>query len=344
MDRLNWIVSNKFKETDEAFTFVLKNEQNIPVSYEAGQFLTFIFEHKEDEIRRSYSISSSPPVDENISITVKRTPNGEISRHLIDHVHINDRLVSIQPAGRFIINTSWNFRRQFFFIAAGSGIVPIYSLIKKILKEEPLSKIVLIYQNHNEDDIIFKYQLDEIQNKYSANLKLMHFLSKPETKNHHPQKLNNFLLEKIVEENLIEGNECFFYLCGPVSFMRMAQFTLKWMGFNDEHIKKENFTVDFIPPPPLINDFSKKKIIIHYNKETFRISVAYPVNILQAALDKNIQLPYSCRSGRCASCVAKCLKGKIKMSNNEVLTDKDLKDGLVLTCVGYAETDIELEW
>lgn len=126
--------------------------------------------------------------------------------------------------------------------------------------------------------------------------------------------------------------------------MRMAQFTLKWMGFEDEQIKKENFTVEFVPPPPLLVDISAKKILIHYQKETFKINATYPVSILQAALDHDIQLPYSCRSGRCSSCVAKCIKGKVKMSNNEVLTEKDLENGLVLTCVGYAETDVELEF
>jgi ring-1,2-phenylacetyl-CoA epoxidase subunit PaaE len=122
----------------------------------------------------------------------------------------------------------------------------------------------------------------------------------------------------------------------------MAQFTLKWMGFQDDLIKKENFTVDRVPPPPLMSDTSTKEIIIHYNKQTFKIRATYPQNILQAALNNDIQLPYSCRSGVCASCVAKCIKGKARMSRNEVLTEKDIEAGLVLTCVGYAETDVEL--
>ena len=344
MDFLKWKVIGKIKEARDAYTFVLKNENERHVNYQAGQFLTFIFEHKGKEIRRSYSISSSPGIDEHISITVKRTPNGEISRHLINHVHVNDILTSIRPAGRFTVETKINSKDQFFFIAAGSGIVPIFSLIKKILKEEPLSEIILIYQNHSEKDIIFKNHFEELLKGHSAQFKWINFLSNPENHEHHAQKLTNFLLEKLVLENKIEIENIFFYLCGPVSFMRMAQFTLKWMGFDDNHIRKENFTVDFIPPPPLINDPSPKKIMIHYNKKIYEIEAAYPVSILQAALDKNIQLPYSCRSGRCATCIAKCTKGKIKMSNNEVLTDKDLQEGLVLTCVGYAESDLELEW
>ena len=344
MDKLKWKVVAIIKETKDAHTFVLQNELIRKIRYQAGQFLTFIFKHRDGELRRSYSIASTPGIDELISITVKRIPNGEISRHLISHIRINDILTSILPAGRFIIETKPHSQRQFIFIAAGSGIVPVFSLIKKILKEEHLSRIILIYQNHNEDDTIFKTHLEELEKKYTSQLKLISLLSKPESKHHVPQKLNNFLLERLVQENVILGKENLFYLCGPPSFMRMALFTLKWLGFTDEQIKKENFTVEFVPPPPLITDTSPKEIIIHYNKKTFAIKAAYPASILQAALNHNIQLPYSCRSGRCSSCVAKCIKGKVIMSNNEVLTEKDLQNGLVLTCVGYAGADIELEF
>jgi len=344
MDRIIWKVVDIIKETQDAYNFILKNETGEKINYQAGQFLTFIFEHKDGEIRRSYSISSTPGIDELISITVKRIPNGEISRHLINHTHVNDTLISIQAAGRFTLDTNFQEQRQFFFIAAGTGIVPIFSLIKKILHEEPLSKIFLIYQNHNEKDIIFKKTLEKLERNFAEEFKWINFLSRPHSKHRSPQKLNNFLLEKLVEEYVDAEKENLFYLCGPTSFMRMAQFTLKWMGFKDEQIKKEIFSVEFVPPPPFITDTSTKQIIIHYNKKDFKIEAAYPLNILQAALNNNIQLPYSCRSGRCSSCVAKCTKGKVKMSNNEVLTEKDLENGLVLTCVGYAETDVELEF
>jgi ring-1,2-phenylacetyl-CoA epoxidase subunit PaaE len=344
MDRLKWKVIDIARETHEAYSFMLENKHGILVNYEAGQFLTFIFKHKSEEIRRSYSISSAPGIDAHISITVKRKPNGEISRHLINHVHTGDELISIYPAGRFIIETNVAAARHFFFIAAGSGIVPVFSLIKKILKEEPFSKIILIFQNHSEENIIFKDQFSKFEKDHPDRFKWKSLLSQPRSKKYHPQKLNNFLLEKLVYENVETGIETAFYLCGPPSLTRMAQFTLKWMGYGDEQIKKENFTVDFIPPPPIVNDLSIKKIILHYHQKTYHIETAFPVNILQAALDKNIRLPYSCRSGRCSSCVARCVKGKVIMSNNEVLTDKDLQNGLVLTCVGYAETDLELEW
>jgi ring-1,2-phenylacetyl-CoA epoxidase subunit PaaE len=149
--------------------------------------------------------------------------------------------------------------------------------------------------------------------------------------------------------------------------MRMAQFTLRVMGFAAEQIRQEHFTVEYVPPPPLLTDTAPKKVTVSVRQREFpavrqdqladhlqpeaetltreyQFEVAWPATILQAALNQDIPLPYSCRGGRCSTCVAKCVSGKVKMSINEVLTEKDLQEGLVLTCVGYAETDVVLRF
>jgi ring-1,2-phenylacetyl-CoA epoxidase subunit PaaE len=340
MDHIELKVTEIIRETPDTVSVLIEPVDNKKIIYKAGQFITFIFKHHGEEFRRSYSFSSAPLIDNYFSITVKRVPNGEISRFFTDKLHVESKLKALAPAGRFTISTNKNSSRQVFFIAAGSGIVPIFSLLKKVLHDEPKTQVVLIYQNHREEDIIFYKKLQEISKNHQQ-FSLIILLSKP-AKNKNPEKLNIFLLEKSIADKFNADKKALFYLCGPLSFMRMAAFTLKWMGFRDEQIKKENFTVDFIPLPPLIADTSPKKITIHFQKKIFHVQSAYPKNILQAALDNNIQLPYSCRGGVCSTCVAKCKKGKVKMSNNEVLTEKDLQDGLVLTCVGYAETDVEL--
>jgi ring-1,2-phenylacetyl-CoA epoxidase subunit PaaE len=114
------------------------------------------------------------------------------------------------------------------------------------------------------------------------------------------------------------------------------------MGFGNDHIKKEHFTIDHVPPPPLMRDRSSKKITIHFKDQDYQIQASYPSTILEAALANHIQLPFSCRGGRCSTCAARCLQGTVVMSINEVLTEKDLREGWVLTCVGFAKTDIEL--
>jgi ring-1,2-phenylacetyl-CoA epoxidase subunit PaaE len=102
--------------------------------------------------------------------------------------------------------------------------------------------------------------------------------------------------------------------------------------------------VEYVPPPPLLTDTTPKQVIIHQKDSTFRFEAAWPDTILRAAERHHIALPYSCRGGRCSTCTAKCLSGKVKMSINEVLTEKELKEGWVLTCVGYAETDVVLSF
>ena len=125
--------------------------------------------------------------------------------------------------------------------------------------------------------------------------------------------------------------------------MRMIQFVLKLLGVADEHIRKENFVIDTLPPPPLIADHSPREVKLKWKEKVSTFFVTYPETILQAALKHNIRLPFSCRGGRCATCTVYCTSGKVKMSINDVLTAKDMQQGLILTCVGYAETDLVLE-
>ncbi len=151
------------------------------------------------------------------------------------------------------------------------------------------------------------------------------------------------MLERLISAYLNINNPHDFYICGPAGFMRMIQFVVKLMGVGDEHIRKENFVIDPLPVTPVWLDTAPKEIKIRWKEKVFEFSVSYPETILQAALKNNIHLPYSCRAGRCASCTLVCVSGNVKMSINEVLTAKDLREGLVLTCVGYAETDLLLQ-
>lgn len=206
------------------------------------------------------------------------------------------------------------------------------------------SKVVLIYQNRDETRTLLRKELEVLQHRFSARFKTIILLSNPAEKNHLPRRLNNSLLERLISAHAGPPHAQAFYICGPFPFMRMTQFVLKLMKFSDEQIHKEHFVIDPLSPaPPLIADTSPKIIKLKWKNEVFRFMVSYPMNILQAALNHHIPLPYSCRGGRCSTCMVRCVQGAVKMSINEVLTDKDLREGLVLTCVGYAESDLELE-
>jgi len=328
-------------EAKDTVTIFLRRVDEGPFFYRAGQFITLLFSFRGRQVRRSYSFSSTPGIDAMASITVKRVVNGEVSRHLLDHLRVGDELLALPPAGRFVWEVGGQEGRmennQLVFIAAGSGIVPVFSLIKEAL-HQGVGQVLLLSQQHDEASVIFKQQFEELVQGHSDRFRWMSWLSAEGS------RLNNWLLEEWLGR-LLPGRTAestLFYICGPESFMRMATFTLKLIGCNDAQIKKEHFTVEYVPPPPLLTDTTPKKVTIRAGDKRYQFETAWPATILQSALDHHIPLPYSCKGGRCSSCVAKCIKGKIKMSINEGLTEEDLNKGVVLTCVGYAETEVEL--
>lgn len=346
MDLLQWKVVQVVPETRDTITYVLEPAGGKPVVYDAGQFLTLLIEHHGRELRRSYSFSSTPGIDNQVSITVKRKVNGAVSRFIQLAWKVGTVFSTIPPTGMFRIETDKHAERTFFFIAAGSGIVPVFSLLKKVLHFEPRSRVILIYQNTSEKQIIFHEAILALEKQFGDRLQRIDLLSNPADPGILPQRLNNALLENLVSGLAKPGEfrNTFFYTCGPLLFMKMVEFTVRVMGFEGDQVRKENFTIEKIPVPHFSLEPVPREVTVHYGIETYRFQSTYPSSILQSALDNHISLPYSCRAGRCSSCVARCLQGKVAMSANDVLTEKDLSDGLVLTCVGYAETDVELQF
>lgn len=343
MQLLHLSIHSVTRETSDTFTFHLVAEHGHPPPYAAGQFLTFLFQFGEREIRRSYSLSSTPGLDEMLSVTIKRIPNGEISRYFIDYLKPGARLVSLMPSGKFILENKDDPGSSFVLIAAGSGMVPVFSLLKSILYHKRNQPVLLITQFQNETSILFNTELMKMKNEFAERLTWINLLSAPANRSLESIRLNNNLLPELISRYAAQQKDQLFYVCGPASFMRMVQFTLKEMGFDGNRIRKENFTVEYLPPPPLITDHGVKTISLLLGKKNYRFTTRFPKTILDAALENGIKLPYSCKGGRCSTCVLTCKSGKVKMSINEVLTEKDLEQGLVLTCVGYAETDCELE-
>ena len=378
-----------FPEARDCSTIFLRRLDGQPLVYRAGQFLTLLLTIHGRELRRSYSLSSTPGIDEWPAITIKRVPNGEASRYLLDHLVPGDRLLTLPASGRFTLETldetlegAANAEPRLFFIAAGSGMTPIISLMKSAWATSA-QEVVLISQQHDEQSVLFGEALRGWQREWPDRFRWVNLLST------HFGRLTNEVLEEMLEElavvgeanggigggNGIGGGDApadLFYLCGPPAFMRMVQFTLRFIGVGDARIRKEHFTVEYVPPPPLVADKRPRQITIRRSAQTNKdgqtikdgqttqdgesiregrttqhgqtivFEAAYPMTILQAALAHGIELPYSCRGGRCSTCVARCISGSVKMSINEVLTEQDLQRGLVLTCVGYAETDVEL--
>jgi ferredoxin-NADP reductase len=319
-------------ELPDTATFFLKEISGKKISYKAGQFITLVFSHHDEEIRRSYSLSSSP--DEGLlSITVKRIPNGEISRFMLTKIKPGEILNAVEPAGRFII-TDFKTEKKILLFAAGSGIVPIFSQLKYVLSHKGNSRLTLIYSNLNGHSILFKDELDALAKKHPDRFKIIHQLSSE------ANRLNNLVVERLVRNEVKDDlDKAEIYTCGPFTYMRMIRLTLLYMGLEPGQIRKENFVLETIPVTENKKSYPPRNIRIHFKNETYDLVVGENQSVLQAALQNNIHLPYSCRVGDCSTCAAKCKSGKVEMARNDVLTDADLAEGWILTCTGHAISD-----
>lgn len=322
------------EETKECKTFVLESINGENIAYKAGQFLTIIFDNSSAQQRRNYSLSSSPELNEPLSITIKRIANGIFSRKMVDTAKKGDLLTTIGANGFFTLPEDMSSYQQLFLFAAGSGITPIYSILKTALHQYPHLKLVLIYSNKSMADTIFYQSLHLLMRKYPHQLQIEWLFSNEF--DHKKARLGNWLLNELLKSHVTAPlSQCLFYCCGPLSYMRMINITLLTAGISRANIRKEEFVI--IPPviqlqPP---DIERREITVSLNKNQYQFNSAYPNTILQSAMQAGIELPYSCETGRCGACAAICRKGNVWMKHNEVLTDEDIQQQKILTCTGY---------
>jgi ring-1,2-phenylacetyl-CoA epoxidase subunit PaaE len=327
-------ITDIIEETPEARTFVLSTTSGATINYQAGQFLTLVFPKSKSETeRRSYSFSSAPLTGEPAAITVKAIPNGAFSRKLMQ-AKCGDQLLMSGINGFFTLPENIQDFQQLFFIAAGSGITPIFSLIKTALHSYSWLSVILIYSNRSRENTIFFKQLTGLAAKFKGRFKIDFLFS--DSGDLLSARLNNSLLVSFLNRHTAGPFEkVHFFLCGPFEYMDTAMITLLTEGVPLKHIRKENFNSikpQLLQKPP---DIKSHKVFLETGKGVFSMTVQYPDSILTQALKENIPLPYSCRSGQCGSCAALCLEGKVWMAYNEVLTPKETQQGIILTCTGF---------
>jgi len=322
------------QETQDCKTFYLSTLNHEPLDYQAGQFLTFVFTKPGGEERRSYSLSSAPVLKEPLAITVKRLENGEYSRKLMDYAKEGDLLTTTGAAGFFVLRAGADQYKEIFFIASGSGITPVYALIKTVLYSHPHIRVVLIYSNRSVHTTIFYDELRQLAILFSGRL-VIEFLFSTAVRLERA-RLGKWLLDGLLKElSRASFTDTLFYTCGPFDYMRMVTIELLENRVPLQHIKKENFTPLKIESRTLPPDTHQHNVTIQVQHKIYHLQTQYPQTILQAAKKEQIVLPYSCEAGRCGSCTATCIDGKVWMSYNEVLMDDEISKGRVLTCTGY---------
>ncbi len=323
-------------------TFIFEDGHGI--NYKAGQYLTLAHHLNEEEMRRSYSIISTPELNEPLAIGIKRMTNGFFSRLMIDYARPGDEFLTTGAGGFFVLPENFFAYKQVFFLAAGSGITPVYSLIKSVLHSFPSIPIFLIYSNSSIESAVYRKELTQLRNEHPNHFGIEWlFSNSPDLSK--ARLYRELLMQLLNRFSVADQENTLYYMCGPLSYMRMCTYVLQEMGISPSNIKKENFiTDDFDPPKALPPDTSSHFVKITYAGDSYGLEVEYPDSILATAKKNGIALPYSCETGRCGNCVAHCTKGTVWLSYNEVLTDKDLAAGLILTCVGHpVGGDVEIE-
>lgn len=349
-NRIKLRIREKIKETERVATLVLEPLSN-EFNYYPGQFLTFIFKDSNaKEFRRSYSFSSTPGVDNFPMVTVKKMPNGSASRYLVDQVQVGEILETIPAAGQFLLPQSTGKARDIFLFSGGSGITPLFSILKQVLHFEPESRATLVLANSNEQTIIFRRQIHQLAKEFPNQLKVIHFLS--DTKMPFSelreleapveiriQRISNALVAQLVEQNLnFDRQHAQFFLCGPKTMMLKASQMLHYMQFEASQIHQEIFGIiePYRPPRDVYKDSQVK---IQFFGQNFLVPLKAGDTILEAAEKVGLELPYSCRSGICTTCTGRCTSGKVEMFTNAGQIDTDMSNGVVFTCVGYPLTE-----
>jgi len=336
-------VVEKRQETADAVTFVLEPADGLPYAYESGQFATLIFTVNGKERRRAYSFSSAPGQDRLPAITVKRVANGEFSNHLIRRIHPGDELNALDATGQFTLKQVRPADRQLFFVAAGSGITPVFSLLKTLLHQEQAPFITLFYANRSAANTLFKTTIDTWISAFPDRFRCIYLFSNERHAEppHLHAHLNNGLLETLIGQYAVFPKEALnFFLCAPEALLRMTEITLRFLGFDEPQIHKEVFT----PKPadahflPEINPAIRHHIAVSGKKYNCEFEVFEGETILDGALRQGIVLPYNCKAGVCTACTAQCTAGSVKMLYNG--SRRIGKAGeLVYTCIGYAESE-----
>lgn len=336
------------RETPDAVSIELEVPQDLKETFrfKHGQYLTFKVDVNGEELRRSYSICSSP-LENALRIAVKEVENGRVSGYFNQQARSGQTVEVMPPMGNFNTDVAASNRKTYVAFAAGSGITPIMSILKTVLESEPSSTFLLFYGNRTPQSVIFKDELEQIQAKFADRFKL-HFIysRQPSSDPLFEGRISREKIEALAQSypKVLHADE--YFLCGPQQMIENASELLQSKGTPKERIHFELFTTavpkeaeasEQANAPAPATDGTSKVLVILDGEET-EVEVPNGETILDAAIDAGLDVPYACTGGSCCTCRAKTLEGEAEMEVNYALTDQEVEEGYILTCQSHPKT------
>ncbi len=328
-------VSEVKKETPNSVSISFQVPENLKslFAFKAGQYISIKHQSGGKELRRAYSICSSPKSGE-LKVAVKKVEKGIFSEYANNELKAGDTLQVMPPTGKFILEPNL---KNYAAFAAGSGITPVLSLIKCTLEEMPQSTFLLIYGNQKKEETMFYDEIVQLQDKFPEQFNVEFVFSREKEDDAQfgriGRSLVNFYLKNKYNQTTFES----FYLCGPEQMIDEVSATLKYNGINSKQIHHELFsTAEKGLLVEKHDGYTNVTIFLDDEEETFEMPQTK--SILEAALDEGLDPPYSCQGGICSTCIARLKEGKAEMRKNQILTEAEIADGLILTCQAHPTT------
>ncbi len=336
------------QETEDCVSVALGLPEDLreTFQYKHGQYLTLRKELNGEDVRRSYSICTSP-LEKELRVAIKKVEDGRFSTYANEVLQIGDVLEAMPPLGNFTVALDPTNANSYAAFVAGSGITPVMSIIKTILEIEPQSHFTLIYGNRGFDSIIFREEIENLKNYNLDRLTIHHVFSKermdiPLFNGRIDGEKCGTILDKLIAPNTIDE----WFICGPEEMIFAVKGTLEKRGVADKKIHFELFTSPLgklgkkkKKSVPTFDPTLESKTTIKLDGTSFDFNLPYAGdNILDAAMKEGADLPYACKGGVCCTCRAKLVEGEVEMDVNYGLEPEEIAAGFILTCQAHPRT------
>ena len=339
--KTTWRTASVYRETSDAITIVFDTDAK-PFNYKAGQFVTIHLVIDGEAVSRSYSLSSCPDSDEKPSITVKRIEDGLVSNYIFRHAEEIKTWIMEGPFGEFYPGTEVDASQHVFLLAAGSGITPLFSILKYLL-ENTAVQVTLLYSSKTWQETIFRSVLSYLEKMYAERLIIIYFFTGRDgsagftQSNFVDGRISRLALKKILNK----GKEAYphFFICGPYAFIEFIIESLRGMSVEERFIQREYFSSPAERSSSVSLPETSFEVLLHFNEQTNLLEVNPGQTILDAALADRIPLPYSCKQGTCGLCIGKRISGNVHMKNNFALEDSAVAEGNILLCQAHPLDD-----